>query len=122
MSLDLFSDILISSSMFYLYIGLLLMIIGMSYVLKFQQRNWMSHTQFFVDQHKNIKINIDCIEKPVVMNESFIEWIILIFKRIDERDDKEASTFSYFNHLVKIRGGRTWSNITYSPLLKNIAF
>jgi hypothetical protein len=95
---------------------------GIHYAFKFQQRYWRSQAHVYANQHKHVKINMACIEKPIAIKESFIIWIILMFKRIDERDDKEASMSSYFNQVVKIRGGKTCLNITYSHRLKNIAF
>ncbi|GGE81132.1 hypothetical protein [Priestia taiwanensis] len=122
MFFDLLNDMLISSSMFYMYLSLLLVVIGMSYMFRLQQRNWVLQAQFYVNKHTNMKINRACIEIPRSKHESVMEWITLIFKRIDERDDKEADTSSYFNQIVKIRGGRTCLKTTYSPRLENIVF
>src|SRR5699024_3364182 len=49
-------------------------------------------------------------EKPIITNESFMDWFVMICKRITEKDDKEDGVHSYFNQHNKIRGGQLCLN------------
>ena len=77
---------------------------------------------FFGDKHQNIKVNLSQMKRPLITNESFVVWLIITFKRIDEKDDKEDNPSSYFKNEFKIRGGQLWKGTSCSQPLKNIVF
>lgn len=123
MFLDLFNDLFINSSLFYVYFGVLLTTIGIHQFGYLRYTMVTTRSEFVIKDCNNVKLDLEGLKKPVFSNESFIVWFIVTFKRIDlPDDDKEDATFSNFIHMLKIRGGQKWAKTTYSPLLKNIVF
>lgn len=122
MFLELLSNAFLDSSFLYLYLGIVLVTFSMIYVSHLYTRHFMNQHYIFGDHHQHTKINVIHIEKPLKTNESFVDWFIITFRRIDEKDDKEDNLSSYFKSKFKIRGGKLWMETAYSPSLKNIAF
>jgi len=122
MFMELLNNIFPDSPFVYLYLGMVLITFGVMYFNTLYNRHFIASHYVFSDRHQNIKINIDHLEKPLITNESFVVWLIMTFMRIDEKDDKEDAISSYFKGMFKIRGGQSWNETAYSPILKNIAF
>jgi|SRR5699024_1231593 len=120
MFLELFNNAFIDSSIFYLYFGVILMTIGIMYFVNLHHNNAIVRESFFVDKHQKIKINLSHMEKALIINEPFIVWLIIAFKRIDEKDDKADNFSSYFKNELKIRGGEKWDKKAYLQPYENI--
>src|SRR5699024_1406126 len=122
MFLELINNAFLDSSFFYLYMGIILITFGVIYFNNLYNKHFVESDYLFGDKHQNTKINISHLEKPLITNEPFVVWLIITFKRIDEKDDKEDNSPSYFNSKFKIRGGQSWKETAYSLTLKNIVF
>jgi len=122
MFLELINNAFLDSSFFYLYMGIILITFGVIYFNNLYNKHFVESDYLFGDKHQNTKINISHLEKPLITNELFVVWLIITFKRIDEKDDKEDNSPSYFNSKFKIRGGQSWKETAYSQTLKNIVF
>lgn len=122
MILELFNNAFIESSIFYMYFGVVLVTMGIMYFVHLHHSHPIVYDYDFGDKHQNIKINISHMKKTLMINEAFVVWLILTFKRIDEIDGKTDNLASYFNKKFKIRGGQLWENMAYSQPLKNIRF
>lgn len=122
MFLELFNSAIIDSSIFYMYFGVMLMTMGVMFFVHFHHNNPIVYDYVLGNEHRNIKINIRYMDKTFIINEPFIIWLIVTCKRIDEKDDKNDSTASYFKKKFKIRGGQLWEKRAYSQPLKNISF
>ncbi|WP_080875294.1 hypothetical protein [Oceanobacillus timonensis] len=120
MFLELFHNAFIDSSFFYMYFGVILMTMGIMYFVHFHHNHPIVYDYVIGNKHQNMKIDISHLEKNFVINEPFILWLIMICKRIDEKDDKNDSVSSYFKKELKIRGGQLWKKMAYSQPLKNI--
>ncbi|RKD27077.1 hypothetical protein BEP19_00445 [Ammoniphilus oxalaticus] len=103
MFLELINNAFIDSS-FYLYLGTILITFGVYYQLN---NIFIESDYLFYNKHQNTKVNFSHME-TFVINESIVIWLIITFKRIDEKDDKEDNSSSYFKNLFKIRGGQLW--------------
>lgn len=122
MFLELLNNAFTDSSLFYLYFGIILVSFGAMHIIHFHNNNPLMDDYLFVDKHQNIKISLTYMEKALITTKPFLDWLILTFKRIDEKDDKEDNSFSYFNRALKIRGGQLWKKTACSQPLKNIVF
>lgn len=120
MFLELLNNAVMDSSFFYFYFGITLVSFGMMYLIDFHPIESVTSNYFLSDEHQNIKIKLNQMKKPLIINESFIVWLIITFKRIDEKDDKEDNSSSYFTNEFKIRGGQIWKETYCSQPLKNI--
>lgn len=118
--MDMFHHIFVDVSMVYFYVGLLLITLGIAYVSQFVFKHMMKQSYEFQNDHRHVKINLTQIEKPIITNESFMDWIVMICKRFTEKDDKEDGVHSYFNQHNKIRGGQLCLQTTYSHFLKKL--
>src|SRR5699024_6836822 len=122
MFLELLSNAFLDSSFLYLYLGIVLVTFSMIYVSNLYTKHFMNQHYIFGDHHQHTKINVIYIEKPLKTNESFVVWIIITVRRIDEKDDKQDKLPTYYKSKFKIRGAKLWMETAYSPSLKNIAF
>lgn len=122
MFLELLNNAFLDSTFFYLYLSIILITFGVMYFNHLYNKHFIDSNYLFSDKHQNTKININHLEKPFITNESFVVRLIITFKRIDEKDDKEDNFSSYFKSKFKIRGGQSWNETAYSLSLKNIAF
>lgn len=122
MFLELFNNAFMDSSIFYLYFGVILMTIGIMYFVNLHHNNPIVRDYFFVDKHQSSKIDLSAIGKTLIINEPFITWLIITFKRTDENDGKEDVIASYFKNEFKIRGGQLWKETAYSHSLESIVF
>lgn len=121
MFLDVINDLLINSSIFYIYFGFLFMTFGISQLLIIQQRFQGIHENYSLDEIKHLDIHVNHFEKPLVSHERFILWFVKSFQRIKKPDDDEDESNPYFYHkLLQIRGGQTWKETIYLHDLKNI--
>lgn len=105
-----------------MYFGVILMTMGIMYFVNLHQNQPVVYEYLFGNKHRDIKINISHMKKTLIINEAFIIWLIITFKRIDEKDDKNDNVSSYFKKEFKIRGGQLWKEMAYSQPLKNIDF
>lgn len=121
MILELLNTAFLDSTFFYLYLGILLITFGVMYFNKLYNKNFID-SYSFREQEQYTKININQLEKRFVINESFVDWLIIAFKRIDEKDDKEDNSNSYFKSEFKIRGGARWNKKAYLQPYGNIGF
>src|SRR5699024_7432210 len=122
MFLELLNNAFLDSTFFYLYLGIILITFGVMYFNNLYNKHFIDNDYVFSDNHQMIKIDINCLEKPLITNEPFVVWLIITFKRIDEKEDEEDNFPSYFKGMFKIRGGQSWNETAYSLTLKNIAF
>lgn len=123
MFLELINDVFMSSSVFYIYFGMLLLTIGFSQLFALHLSTWNTHTNWSFHHHQHMKVDGSSHEKPISMNEIFIIWFVKSFKRIDGLDDdQEDVSNSYFDENLQIRGGQLWKKTTYSQPFGNIAF
>lgn len=122
MFLELLNNAFIDSSLFYFYFGIILVSFGFTYFINFHNNDSVMSDYFLGDKHQNIKVNLSHMKKSLIINESFIVWLIITFKRTDEKDDKEDNSSSYFKNEFKIRGGQLWKETSCSQPLKNIDF
>src|SRR5690625_4671024 len=105
MFVELINDLFMSSSVFYLYFGLLIITFGISQLSMVHQNGWKMRPNFSLIDHQYMKIDVSLIEKPLINHELYIRWFIKALKRIDTLDDdKEDASNSYFNRNSKIRG------------------
>lgn len=122
MFLELINNAFLDSSFYYLHLGIILITFGVIYFNNLYNKHFVESNYLFGDTYPNTKINMSYIEKPFIMNEPLLVWLIITFKRIDEKDDKEDKSSSYFKSTFKIRGGQLWKETAYSLTLKNIDF
>lgn len=122
MFLELFHNAFIDSSIFYMYFGVILMTMGIMYFVNLHHNTLIIYEYSFGSRHQNIKININQMGKTLIINEPFMIWLIITFKRIGQKDDKIDSESSYFKNEFKIRGGQLWKNMACSQPLKNTDF
>ncbi|MCM3740302.1 hypothetical protein M3210_08465 [Oceanobacillus luteolus] len=120
MFLELLNNAVIDSSLFYFYFGILLVSFGFMYLINHHNVDSFVSGYFWENKHQNIKVNLSQLKKPFIINEPFIVWLIITFKRIDEKDDKEENIASYFNNEFKIRGGQIWKETSCSRPFINI--
>lgn len=118
MFFELINTAFFDSTFFYLYLGLVVITFGIILLNHLYNKHFIKGHFLFNDKHQTSKINLNQIEKPVIINESFVVWLIITFKRIDEEDDKADKSASYFK--FKIRGGERWDKITYLLPYENI--
>lgn len=121
MILELFHDVLINSSMFYVYFGMILVTIGIGQLLLLQYHSFQGRKYVQTDQ-----INIHLLkvheEQYFVFNEPFMIWFGKSCKRMFTTDDDlEDDYSSYFNVKRKIRGGKIWTKTSFAPPFKHIA-
>ncbi|GEN89218.1 hypothetical protein MKY30_12220 [Oceanobacillus sp. FSL W8-0428] len=122
MFLELFNNTFIDSSIFYMYFGVVLMTMGIMYFVNLHHNTPVVYEYSFGGRHQNIKINKNQMGKTLIINEPFMIWLIITFKRIDQKDDKIDNLSSCFKNEFKIRGGQLWKNMAYSQPLKNTGF
>lgn len=122
MLLELFNNAFIDSSIFYMYFGVILMTMGIMYFVNLHHNTPIIYEYSFGSKHRNIKINMNQMGKTLIINEPFLIWLIITFKRVDQKDDKMDNVSSYFKNEFKIRGGELWENMAYSQPLKNTGF
>src|SRR5699024_10108795 len=96
MFLELLSNAFLDSSFLYLYLGIVLVTVSMIYVSQLYTRDFMSQHYIFGDHHQHTEVNVIPIEKALKTNESLVDWFIITFRRIDEKDDKEDNLSAYF--------------------------
>lgn len=106
--------------MVYFYVGLLLITLGIAYVSQFVFKHMLTKAYEFQSDHQHVKVNLAHIEKPIITNGSFMDWFVMRYKRMTEKDDKEDDVHSYFNQHIKIRGGQLCLQTTYSHFLKKL--
>lgn len=116
MLLELFHEAFLSSSLFYLYFGVLLTTIGIGYFVQLGFHTDFFRHCFLVNEQKQIKINTKQAVETMLVNEPFVIWRIVTFKRSDEASDDEDDSFSYLNNAFKIRGGQLCKQALYSQL------
>lgn len=122
MFLELINDVLMGSSVFYVYFGILLLTIGAGQLSALHFQAWQTRSSFFIDDNQSVKMDVGFYETPVQVNGPFIMWFVKVFKRIDKLDDdKEDNKASYFKQSFKIRGGQLWRKTAYSPPFGHIA-
>src|SRR5690625_1191339 len=115
MFLEMINDVVMGSSIFYLYFGMVMMTIGISKLFIVHQSTWRTRTNISLKDNQSIKISVSAFERPLISHELFIIWFVKSFKRIDKPDDDlEDPSFSYLYKKVKIRGGQLWKKATYS--------
>lgn len=120
MFLEFLSNAFLDFTFLYLYLGLILITFGVIFFNHLYNKHFFDSDYLFNDKHKYTKINISHLEKPLITNESFVVWLIIVFKRIDEKDDKEDNSTSYFKSEFKIRGGERWEKTAYLQPYKNM--
>lgn len=113
MFFELLSNVFFDSAFLYFYLGLVVITFGIILLNHLYNNHFVKTKSLFTDQHQTSKINLNQIERPLVINESFSIWLILTFKRIDEEDDKTDNYPSYFKTRFKIRGGERWNKKIY---------
>src|SRR5699024_12196226 len=102
------------------YVRVVLISLVIVYYSQFVFKNMMKQNYEYQNDHRHVKINLKQIEKPIITNESLMDWIVMICKRFTEKDDKEDGVHSYFNQYNKIRGGQLCLQTTYSHFLKKL--
>lgn len=120
MLLDLLNNTFLDSTFFYLSLGIILITFSVMFFNHLYNKHFFDSDYLFRNKHQHTKININHLEKSLIINESFVVWFIITFKRIDEKDDKEDNSTSYFKSEFKIRGGERWNKIAYLQPYKNI--
>lgn len=120
MFFELINNAFFDSTFFYLYLGLIVITFGIILLNHLYNNHFIKGGFLFNDKHQTSKINFNQIERPIIINESFVIWLIITFKRIDEKDDKADNFASYFKLKLKIRGGERWDKITYLLPYENI--
>lgn len=121
MFLELINDLFMSSSVFYVYFGMLLLTIGVSQLFALHLQTWNNGTNWSLNHQQLMKVDRTSNQKPLSMNETFITWFVKAFKRIDTiDDDQEDGSNSYFKHHLNIRGGQLWRKTTYSQSFGNL--
>src|SRR5699024_10403623 len=104
MFLEMIYNAFLDSSFFYLYMRIIVITFGVIYFNNLYNIHFVESDYLFGDKHQNTKINISHLEKTLITNELFVVWLIITFKRIDEKDDKEDNSPSYFNSKFIISG------------------
>jgi|SRR5690625_1491332 len=120
MLIEFIQNAFFDSTLLYLYLGIYLLTYVLMYVSFLYKRNFFQRDYVLFNHHKYSKINVSQMERPLIVNEPFLIWFILMFKRSSEADDQEDSLTSYFKKKPKIRGGLLWKRATYSQPLRNI--
>lgn len=119
MFFELLSNVFFDSAFLYLYLGLVVITFGIILLNHLYNNHFIKTKSLFTDKHQTSKINLDQIERPLIINESFAIWLILTFKRTDEDDDKTDDFPSYFKIKFKIRGGERWDKKIYLQPYEN---
>lgn len=120
MFLELISDVLMNSAMFYMYFGLILATIGISQLLIMQYHTVYTRNSLYTEK-VNIQLYATFEKQSVVFNEPFIVWFGKSCKRMFTTDDDlEDDSLSYFMQIDKIRGGQLWIKTVYAPSFGNI--
>ena|SRR5690625_2581928 len=120
MLIDLMQTAIFDSTILYIYLGIFLLSYILMYVSYLYNKQFFQNNYLQVNNHKYAKINQIQMERPPLVNEPFLIWFILMFKRSDEASDQEDCTDSYLKSNRKIRGGLLCKKTTYSLVLKNI--
>ncbi|UOQ83521.1 hypothetical protein [Gracilibacillus salinarum] len=120
MFFEIIQSIFFDTTFFYLYLGLAMITFVVILVNQLYSNHFMESKHLIGDKYETTKVNLGMIERPLIINHSFVNWLIIAFKRIDEKDDKEDSFSSYFKSEFKIRGGERWNKKTYLQPYENI--
>lgn len=120
MFLEVLNDLFMSSSVFYVYFGMLLLTIGVSQLFALHLDTWHTRRNWSIEYEQSMKVDRSVNEKPGTINEVFIIWFVKSFKRIDGLDDDADVSNSYFHLYLKIRGGQLWKKTAYSQPFGNI--
>jgi len=118
--IELIHNAFLDSTFLYLYLGIFLLSYLVVYASLLYNRNFFQRKYLSLQQDQYDKINVMQIKVRILVNQPFLLWLILLFKRTDEADDQEDSPASYFKQKVKIRGGQLWKEKTYSQELGNM--
>lgn len=121
MFFELINNAFFDTAFFYLYLGFVMITFGIILLNHLYDKHFIESDCLFGDKHKTSKISLNQIARPLIINESFIIWLIETFKRIDEEDDKADNFSSNFKIKFKIRGGEKWSKKAYLQPYENIS-
>lgn len=104
MFLEVLNDLLMSSSIFYVYFGMLLMTIGISQLLIIQHNLRGPQYEFSLYDVKYVKLRIACSDMPLSSQQLFMNWFVKSFQRIAHfDDDDEDDSVPYFTQYLQIR-------------------
>ncbi len=121
MFLELMNDVLINSSVFYIYFGMFLAVVGLGQLFIIQKSYWKMQQNISLSDYRRVNVDISLLEMPLVCHETFVNWFIKTFKRTDKLStDEEDESTSYFARVFKIRGGLIWRKTAYSRPFENI--
>lgn len=123
MFLELINDLLIHSTVFYIYFGMLLVTIGISQVFVMRSFTWHSHSPIYVKDPFDIKRYLDHCLEILTADQKVLHWFVKSFKRIDTvDDDEEDESNSYISHILNIRGGLKCQTIVYPQPFGKFSF
>ncbi|MEI3606265.1 hypothetical protein SPD48_11220 [Pseudogracilibacillus sp. SE30717A] len=121
MLLELINDILINSSVFYIYFGMFLAVIGLGQLFIIQKSFCKIQQSIKLNDYRSLDVDNSLLEMPFVCHEIFVNWFVKTFKRTDKPStNEEDESNSYFIWICKIRGGLLWRKTAYSHPFGNI--
>ncbi|HLR52207.1 MAG TPA: hypothetical protein VK072_04955 [Candidatus Avamphibacillus sp.] len=121
MIFEFIGDILSNSSPLYMYIGILWSMVGAVQLINMDMGRFRKYHRLHIRQTYTFRVERALIQEPIVINKDIRSWLIHKMKRIESPDDdRDDDSFSSFNQIKEIRGGKLWKSRLYSHSLKNI--
>src|SRR5690625_7542525 len=106
MFLEMLNDLFMSSSVFYICFGMLLLTVGVSQLFALHLHTWNTRANWPIKYEQSLMVDRLVHEQPLTMHEVFIIWFVKSLKAIERLDDvPNVSNSFYFLHL-KISEGK----------------
>lgn len=122
MFFELINHATFDASFLYLYVGFMLLSLGLIYLGNVYGKQFARGNCDWSDTGQKVKLNRNETDRPLDINKSLENWLVLTYKRMDEKDDKADNISAYFKGKFKIRGEENWKKSTYSQQLKGFAY
>jgi|SRR5699024_655455 len=122
MIFEFIGDMLSNSSPLYMYIGILWSMVGAIQLINMDMGKFRKyHHRLHIRQAYTFRVERALIQEPIVINKDIRAWLTHKMKRMESPDDdNDEDSFSFFDEIKEIRGGKHWINHLYSHSLKNI--
>lgn len=117
---ELFADT--STSPLTFYVTIFLSVIGPIKFSQFGLHKFIGHAHVYTRKSHAIQSQSAPIQESIGETTDIMDWIVQKAKRIDAPDDDtDDNNFSFFQAMMKKRGGQPWNEHLYSHSTKNIA-
>ncbi|ALX49628.1 hypothetical protein [Lentibacillus amyloliquefaciens] len=122
MIIELLYELLADTSPFYFYFSIVMSVIGTIKITQFNLYKFIGHTHVHTKHSHSIEIQSAPNQESIGETTDVMDWIVQKAKRVDAPDDDtDHHAFSFFNVIMKKRGGHRWNENLYSLLRTNIA-